>query len=83
MSAREKAACLVGLALEAGFLLLALVRSGGVHDPQWGIVLFLVTSIVYLVGMAWMCRPGGGIRAGVSWEARGYWGKKFRWVVNV
>lgn len=65
MSAREKAACLVGLGLEAGFLLLALVRSGGVHDPQGGIVLFLVTSIVYLAGMAWLCRLEGGIRGSV------------------
>jgi hypothetical protein len=27
-------------------------------------------------------RGAGGIRTRVSWEARGYWGKKFRWVVN-
>lgn len=62
MSAKEKIACLIGLALEAGLLLLAFVRSGGVHDTQRDVALFCVTSVLYLAGMGVMCRLDGGIR---------------------
>jgi hypothetical protein len=62
MSAKEKVACLIGLGLEAGLLLLALVRGDGVHDPQREIALFFVTSLLYLAGLAAVCRLDGGIR---------------------
>jgi alpha-1,6-mannosyltransferase len=62
MSAREKAACLFGFGLEAGLLLLALVSSGGVHETQQSIAVFFVTSVLYLAGLAFMCRLDGGIR---------------------
>ena len=62
MSAREKGACLIGFGLEAGLMLLAWVRSGGVHDPQRDVALFCVTSVLYLAGLALMCRLQGGIR---------------------
>ena len=49
--------------LEAGLLLLACLRTGGVHAPQRDVALLCVTSVLYLAGLAWVCRLDGGIRA--------------------
>ena len=62
MSTKEKAVCLIGIGLEAGLVLLASERSGGVHDPQRDVALFCVTSLLYLAGLAFVCRLDGGIR---------------------
>jgi hypothetical protein len=69
MSAKEKAAFRIGFVLEAGLMLLAWDRSGGVHDPQRNVLLFCVTSVLYLAGLAWVCRLDGGIRTSflVGW----------------
>lgn len=50
------------MGLEAGLLLLALVRGDEVHDPQREIALFFVTSLLYLAGLALVCRLDGGVR---------------------
>jgi len=59
MSAKEKVACLIGIVLEAGLVLLAF------HDPQRDIALFIVTNILYLAGLACVSRLDGGIRTSI------------------
>jgi hypothetical protein len=65
MSAREKVACLIGFGLEAGLVLLAWVERGSEHDVQRDVLLFFVTSVLYLCGLVVLGRVEGEIRGWV------------------
>ena len=58
-------ACLIGFGLEAGLVLLAWVERGSEHDVQRNVLLFFVTSVLYLCGLVVLGRVEGEIRGWV------------------